>query len=271
MNSGSFPGARPSGDQLSERAPIQRGLTMPISVGVLTPKVSRYRRQRSDMCGVMSSSIGRLCASQSMCGVADAARGRGTAPTVSVTFNAPTTIAAMRPYHKVKSFGIGMDTNRNTSGIAAARTRSLGSSDGLLDPSEIVLPAEIFEAFPQSDLSQRMTEMRLSPATSSALGRAGRALAGAYYPEFLALFDPTVLDPGRWVAARARLDPQTARVVSLLLLCERVRRPELPEEVAELVDALEDAGLCDCDPAEDTVWLPGLCLNRFRDVWILAQ
>src|SRR5438105_3487058 len=159
------------------------------------------------------------------------------------------------------------DANADTAG----RTRSLGSSDGLLHPSEIFLPAEISEAFPESELSGRLTEARLSPATSAALGRAGRALARTYYPEFLALFEPDVLDPARWLAARARLDPETARVVALLLLCERVRRADLPEEVAELVDALEAAGLCDRDPAEDAVWLPGLCLYRFRGVWILAQ
>jgi release factor glutamine methyltransferase len=151
------------------------------------------------------------------------------------------------------------------------RTRSIGSSDGLLDPSKIILPEAGFEAFPQSELARRLTEMSLSPATRSALGQAGQALARTYYPELFALFDPTVLDPAHWVAVRARLDPETARIVGLLLLCERARRRDLPEEVAGLIDALEDAGLCGSDPAGGTVWLPGLSLYRFRDAWIVAE
>src|SRR5262249_35219396 len=148
--------------------------------------------------------------------------------------------------HLTKHVGAALNRRINdivasTRDSPAARTRSLGTSDGLLDPSKIILPEESFEEFPRSELSQRLTEMRLSPATRSALGQAGHALARTYYSEFLALFDPTVLDPARWVAARARLDPETARVVGLLMLCERAARADLPDEVADLVDALEDA------------------------------
>ncbi|WP_033442245.1 methyltransferase [Saccharothrix sp. NRRL B-16314] len=85
--------------------------------------------------------------------------------------------------------------------------------------------------------------LRTPQAVTGAVERLGEELARSGYGEFLTCFDPFVLDPSAWRAARTHLPPALGPVVDLFLLGQSVSPSALPPGLAALVPGLTTAGL----------------------------